>query len=138
MSIPFNIISPAASSEDFHSLVNALGMELPTAYVEFLRQSNGAEGGPHDNPGDSLRILSAGEVIQYNEDYGIRNFLPDLIAFASDGGDHVFCFHVLPGETVDRWPILRQPLGALFAGQSVLVAGSFLQWQEDEFRYAVS
>jgi hypothetical protein len=138
VSIPFKANGPPAPKEELRRLVEAVGIDLPAAYVEFLLQSNGAEGGRHDQVGDSLRILPAGEVILFNEDYGIRKFLPDLIAFASDGGDHAFCFHVLPGEMADHWPILRQPLGALFAGQSVLVAGSFLQWQEDEFRYDVS
>lgn len=109
---------------------------LPAAYLAFLRVSNGAECGPNDAPGDSLRILPAGEVVRFNIGYKIARYLPELLCFASDGGDYAFAFHRV--GAVDEWPVVRIPLGALLPSEVMSVSKSFHSWQEAEYRYSVS
>jgi len=137
VNVPFKVTNPPASEEELDSLRRVVGLDLPPAYLELLRQSNGAECGPNDEPGDSLRILPVGELKTYNDGYGIQQRLPELLAFASDGGDHAFCFQISPSISSDHWPIFRQPLGALFVGQALFVAANFGDWQAADFRYPI-
>jgi hypothetical protein len=41
------------------------------------------------------------------------------------------------GECPDNWPILRQPVGALFIGEALFVAAGFSAWQAADFRYPI-
>ena len=116
---PFKVLQPAATDGVIEKLIEEIGI-LPSSYVEFLRASNGAECGPNDEPGDSLRMLAASEVKSFGASYGVSEYLPDLTCFASDGGDHAFAFqrHGAP----DDWPIVRIPLGALLRSEILTVS----------------
>ena len=62
---------------------------LPKDYVDFLRESNGAEG----FVGDSYLILFGAEAIEpINEAAAVDRFAPGLIIFGSDGGGKSYAF----------------------------------------------
>ena len=133
----FKVLSAGAREAEIEELCEELGCRLPSAYAAFLRNSNGAECGPHDHKGDSLRILRTNEIASYNRDYGVWKYLPELLCFASDGGDHAFAFQRAANCEADQWRIVRIPLGALFASEILLVAQNFATWELDEFRYPI-
>lgn len=135
--VPFDVKQAPASAEEIRGLIGDAGMALPAAYLEFLRHSNGAECGPNDEPGDSLRILPSHEVKSYNERFGIQRVLPGLLAFASDGGDHAFCFKVSPETSPDDPEVIRIGLAAISLDEGLFVAFSFKAWHQDGFRYPI-
>lgn len=62
---------------------------LPQDYVDFLRQSNGAEG----FVGNSYLILFAAEAIDpINQAASVDKFAPGLTIFGSDGGGKSYAF----------------------------------------------
>lgn len=74
-----------------------LGIKLPDQYVEFMLESNGAEG----NVGTKsyLSIWSAEQIVQLNEEYAVNEFTPGLVYFGSDGGDMAYAFDKRENES---------------------------------------
>ena len=134
---PFRVLQSPAEESAIIELLRKVGGTLPSAYLDFLRVSDGAECGPNDCPGDSLRILSANEVGDYGAGYGVDRELPELFCFASDGGDHAFAFLRESSISPEDWPIVRIPLGALFRFEIMRVADSFNAWIESNYAYEV-
>lgn len=133
----FLVRQSPASDKQIEKLVQDVGEPLPEAYLGFLRVANGAEGGPHDQDGDSLRFLATDEIIDFNEGYGVFADLPQLLCFVSDGGDHAFAFDRSAEKNPNSWPIIRKPLGTPFEKDLIVIAQSFQAWEEADFRYNI-
>jgi hypothetical protein len=111
-------------------LMSAVG-SLPSSYLAFLRQTNGAEDGIHQVDG-YVRLHSVSETLRRNPQYQIQHSLPQLWMIGDDGGDHGYFLDRSTDEP-DRWPVVEAPLGALFAGDLVTVADSFSDWHDRAF-----
>ena len=133
----FKVQGKAASTGQLSSLVEALGHELPESYLKFLGSANGAECGPCDEAGDSLRILSSDEVVNFNRDYGVAESLPEILCFASDGGDRAFAFDRSSHDDENSWNIVLIELGDLSADSLLRVSESFCSWADANFDYTV-
>lgn len=86
----FEINAPATETaiEDAERHFN---YQLPTDYKRFLLFSNGLEGNIADN---YLVLWSVEELVELNEAYHVKEFVPDIIIFGSDGGEEAFGFDI--------------------------------------------
>jgi hypothetical protein len=67
-----------------------LGVKAPEDYLDFLLESNGAEGFMPN--GHYLMIDSVEQLVPCNEPYGLREAGPGLVAFGSDGAAVLYAF----------------------------------------------
>jgi hypothetical protein len=83
------------SLKEFSSKVN---FKLPQGYLEFMSNSNGAEG----QLASSYFILwSIDELFDLNEQYHVDEFAPGFFIIGSDGGDTAFAIDKRTGELYD-------------------------------------
>lgn len=128
ISSSFGYRNPGATEDELESLRVQFDGFLPSAYCRFLREANGAECGPSDQEGDSLRILHSSEVWGWNEGYELWATFPFILAFASDGGCKTFAFDRSADEDPDRWPVVMIDLGD--QSHLAIVRASFTEWAE--------
>src|SRR5262245_52553644 len=76
-------LNSGASKDLVKEIQSKLGNSLPKEYVDFMTQSNGAEG----NVGNSYLVLwPLEEIGPLNEAYEVDEYAPGLLLFGSDGG----------------------------------------------------
>ncbi|WP_437480031.1 SMI1/KNR4 family protein [Sorangium sp. So ce1014] len=83
--------NPPALARDIASFASNSQLSLPPGYIEFMRQSDGAEG-PIGKNGRYLVLWSLAKILELNAQYHIDEFAPHLLAFGSDGGGEAFAF----------------------------------------------
>ncbi|HOK39375.1 MAG TPA: SMI1/KNR4 family protein [Bacteroidales bacterium] len=111
-SVTFNDIKPLlkdlelnspASLEKILSLEKDLGIKLPDQYIEFMMNSNGAEG----MIGNSYLVLwTIEEIIPYNNSYSVPEFAPGIIVFGSNGAGEAYGFDVRQGNQIVMMPFI--------------------------------
>jgi SMI1 / KNR4 family (SUKH-1) len=67
----------------------ALNVEWPPGFAEFLAQSGGGEGWIGES---YLVVWPPGEIVANNEAMKVAEFAPNLVGFATDGGGELFAF----------------------------------------------
>ncbi len=72
--------SPGASEAQIRSAAQALGVELPGFYADFLRRSNGLE------PQDRVLLYSTDDLPERNETFEVRQYAPGFLAIGDDSG----------------------------------------------------
>lgn len=82
--------NPGASLTAIEDAMAVLGVKPPPDYLEFLLESNGAEG--FMPSGRYLMIHSVEQLVPCNEPYGLRESGPGLVGFGSDGGGMLYGF----------------------------------------------
>ncbi|MFN0077187.1 MAG: SMI1/KNR4 family protein [Prosthecobacter sp.] len=80
-----------ASEAALRMLVDGSAFELPTAYIELLRRSNGCEGDLNIDPG-YLVLWKVEEVHEFNRDYEVPKWAPGFMGFGSNGGGELIAF----------------------------------------------
>jgi hypothetical protein len=104
-------LRPGASVALVQDVQSRLGFRLPRDYVEFITESNGAEG----FVGNSYLVLwPIEEIIPTNDAYQVRVFAPGLLLFGSDGGGEAYAFDTRSG----KMPVVSVP----FVGMSLAAA----------------
>ena len=126
-------LMPPARSSELNTLSESCGI-LPSSYLAFLEESNGVEWVVKNQDGDCLKIWSAQDVPVYNNDYDIALYLPELLAFGSDGGDGAVAFDRAVSDDPECWTIVRIGFGNLDRADFVQLATGFRSWQASEFR----
>lgn len=76
--------NPPADPGTFNSIVESIDVQLPDDYLDFMRESNGGEGGIRK--GQWLRLWPIEEINQANIDYKVAEYAPDLLLIGSNGG----------------------------------------------------
>ncbi|MFZ2165944.1 MAG: SMI1/KNR4 family protein [Propionibacteriaceae bacterium] len=102
----------------------------PEDYLQFMLASDGAEGAVGEG---YVQLWSAGELVELNEGYGVKEFAPGLVLFGSDGGDEAFAFDTStsPARIVNV-PFIGMAreeatvLGSTFAGFLSTLANDFV------------
>ncbi len=97
-------LNPGATEDSIDSLVRKLNILLPKQYVDFMRLSNGAEGGIGNS--HYLVIWPVEEIVELNEGYAVGEFAPGLLLFGGDGGNTGYAFDTRFNEM----PIVGIPL----------------------------
>ena len=126
----FRVVHEPASEPDVSRLVASVG-SLPASYLEFLRQTDGAEDSLRQMDG-YVRLYSVTDTLRCNTQYQIHDSLPQLWMIGDDGGDYAYCLDRSEASP-DRWPVVEIPLGALFADELVPIADSFSDWRDSSF-----
>jgi len=83
--------NPPASASEVEAFVSRLNANLPSDYLTFLREANGAEG----SVGPKARYLvlwPVGDIMRINADYHVNEFAPHLLLFGSNGGGEAYAF----------------------------------------------
>jgi hypothetical protein len=113
--------APPATVGAVAALARQSGVALPPDYLDFLARSNGGDGFLSAQP-CYLRLWRAEEVIGYNQDYGIGEYVPGLFAFGDTGGSAVYAFDTRGPQP---WPVVAVPFVPMEASAALPVAGSF-------------
>ncbi len=79
-----------ASPADIESAERALGARLPADYIDFLGESNGAEG--FVVPEVYVVLWSTTELVELNAGYSVPEFAPGLVLIGTDGGEEGYGF----------------------------------------------
>ena len=115
---------PPAEPKDITEFEAARGIKLPTDYVSFMLQSDGAEGPVGKN--GYLNLWKIGELIELNQAYRAEEFAPGLLLFGSDGGDEAFAFDT----RVSGLPIVETPFVGMSLEDAIPLASTFTELLE--------
>src|SRR5580704_6847401 len=88
---------PPASEAAIRTLAAACDFALPQEYESFLRYSNGGEGPLCIEPW-YFQLCSAEDVLSYNRDYKVGQFLPGFFAIGSSGGSEMLAIRKRDGS----------------------------------------
>ena len=92
--VNWNRNAVAATESALVEVENTLGLRLSDEYKELLRCFDGGEGFIGEN---YLILWSASELIQFNEEYEVQKYVPDVFLFGSSGGGEAFGFDLRDG-----------------------------------------
>lgn len=109
---------PPASELVVQRLLTDCGLDLPKAYVDQLRRSNGGEGDLALEPG-WVSFWPAEEVVELNRAYEIDESLPGFFGFGSNGGGELFAFKIVSSNC---WPVYMIPFTPMEEAYAVLIA----------------
>ncbi|MDB5296562.1 MAG: hypothetical protein JWO31_2545 [Phycisphaerales bacterium] len=114
---------PGATEDAVDALRRAAPIELPSAYLNHLRQSNGGEGVLAVEPGYAV-LWPAEEVIGSNRDIEVERWAPGLFAFGGNGGGELLAFDTRRGEP---YAVVMVPLIGLALEDATVIAEDFEQ-----------
>ena len=95
-------LNPGTSEAAIREAASALGISLPSDYVEFLRRHNGGEGFVGKN---SLILFKAEELKPFNDGDQVKEYAPGLVLFGSNGGGEGYAFDTRDTSV----PVVRVP-----------------------------
>jgi len=103
-----------------------LRIKLPDQYIDFMLESNGAEG----NVGAKsyLAIWSAEQIVQLNEAYAVNDFTPGLVYFGSDGGGMAYAFD---NRVEGIPPIVEFPFESIHVEDAKLCGNTFIEFLQN-------
>jgi hypothetical protein len=82
--------NPPATASDVRAAEEALSIHFPDDYAAFVRSCNGAAG-PIGDTG-YIDLWPVTELAGRNAAYAVSEYAPNLVIFASDGGDTAYAF----------------------------------------------
>jgi len=82
--------NPPATERSIEKFKKTCTFTIPQDYLEFMKISNGGEGGIGQNAYAIFWKLT--ELAQFNKDYEVQAYAPELFLFGSDGGGEAFAF----------------------------------------------
>ncbi|MEO6048818.1 MAG: SMI1/KNR4 family protein [Candidatus Kapaibacterium sp.] len=115
---------PGATETQIAELLEESGVKFPSAYLDLLRYSNGAEG-LIDSEGYII-LFRIDDLVEYNIGYGFPEYAPGLFMFATDGGDTAYAFDT----SSPKMPIVGVSLSSL-TDAPVRLAGSLPEFLYD-------
>jgi hypothetical protein len=112
---------PPASEAAIRTLAAACDFALPQEYESFLRYSNGGEGPLCIEPW-YFQLCSAEDVLSYNRDYKVGQFLPGFFAIGSSGGSEMLAIRKRDGSPC---PVYMVPFIPMSECDAVPIAHDF-------------
>jgi hypothetical protein len=116
---------PGASATTIRETLAALGVTPPEDYVEFLLDSNGAEG--FMPSGRYLMLDPVEYLVACNEPYGLGESGPGLVAFGSDGATMLYAFDIRESPV----KIVEVDAVSMDLGPVIAHGRTFLEFLED-------
>jgi hypothetical protein len=95
-------LNPGISEDALDIVMQALCVELPRDYREFLLVSNGGHGFLGQN---YVMLWKAEEPKPLNAGYEVARFAPGLLLFGSDGGGEAYAFDTRESP----WVVIQAP-----------------------------
>lgn len=90
---------------------------MPEGYIRFIKESGLFEGFTHGEPG-YIRLWPPEKLAEINSDILIKEFAPDFLAFASDGGNEIIAFD-------NCGVVFKLPMIGMEPQYAIRIAGSF-------------
>jgi len=114
---------PPATEGRIRRAETELGVSLPPDYREFLAWSNGGYGiiGEH-----YVSLEAVEDIPQYNEQYQIGKYLPNVIAIGSNRGGECYAFDYRDNR--ENPPLVQVPFGDLEPDAVTFLGDSFGSW----------
>ncbi len=130
----FRITRNPSSEDDLRFLISEVG-PLPSAYIQFLRETDGSEYGITDQPGDCIVLWGCREIVENNKTRDIQQQLPNALVIGSDGGDDALLFDCsVSRDNPNEWPVVRVDFASLEPEEFVVQSPSFSEWAKNDFR----
>jgi hypothetical protein len=82
---------PPGTAESVDEAARAIGLKFPTAYYDFLTQSDGGEGDLPVMPGLVI-FWTAQQLIELNRAYDVEHAVPGFYGIGTSGGGEMFAF----------------------------------------------
>jgi hypothetical protein len=121
-------LNPGVSEDTLDAVMQALRLEPPHDYREFLRASNGGEGFLGQN---YVMLWKAEELKPLNAGYEVARFAPGLFLFGSDGGGEAYAFDIRE----DPWVVIQVPFIGMSDPQYAIPLGrSFTEFLKNVAR----
>lgn len=117
-------LESGASNNLIKEVQNQLGVILPAEYIEFVIDSNGAEGPIGSS--EYLQLWPIQELASLNEEYKVQTFAPGLLLFGSSGGGMAYAFD----RRVEEMPIVEVPFIPLRLKNIKVVSSTFVGFLE--------
>ncbi len=117
--------APPADEGAVQSLREHSRVDLPSAYLTQLAESNGGEGDLGAEPGWVV-LWPAERVIEYNDMYDIADVLPGFYGFGDNGGGELLAFDTRTGSP---YPVVAIPWIPMEPEFAVRIAPSFAQFR---------
>lgn len=76
------------SNEEFEKCISEIDFQLPTDYLNFLRQTNGGETFLDNDK--YVMFWRAENLSEYNKMYAVAEFAPNLFLIGSNGGNDAY------------------------------------------------
>jgi SMI1 / KNR4 family (SUKH-1) len=89
--------NPGVSEPQVAAVQVALGLNLPPDYTDFFRRFNGGEGFVGN---EYLMLWKLEDLDQFNREYEVAEYLPDVLLFGSDGGGEAYGFQTGVWEVI--------------------------------------
>lgn len=121
----WNNKSPA-SEEAIQNLLKASGLELPKAYLDYLRGNNGGEGDISISP-FWLQLWEAEEIIKNNDDYEVKEYVPNFFAIGSSGGGEMIAFKI---SEPNRWSVYQIPFIPMEEDAAIITSENFEEFSK--------
>ncbi|MEI6045241.1 MAG: SMI1/KNR4 family protein [Chloroflexota bacterium] len=118
-------LRPGASRELVRKVEAELGISLPKDYLDFMVQSNGAEGPIGKR--EYLVLWAIEKIIPLNEGYQVKEFAPGLLLFGGNGGGEAYAFDT----RFNPIPIVRVPFIGLSLKEAILCGQTFIEFLEN-------
>lgn len=115
-------LKAGASNDIVRNVQLQLGISLPIEYLEFMMESNGADG--FVGPNSYLILWPIDELAPLNETSGVHKFAPGLLLFGSDGGGTGYAFDT----RLEDMPIVDIPFIPLSLEEAKACAHSFIEF----------
>lgn len=122
-------LSLPATSEMIIETERQLGIKLPEQYVNFMLESNGAEGCV--GPNSYLQIWPVDQIVERNAGYKVEEYTSGLVYFASDGGGMAYAFDKRAGTM----PIVEIPFESIHVEDAKLCGNTFVDFLQYLYDY---
>lgn len=113
-----------ATNENVSRCEESLRLTLPDDYVAFLKLFNGGEGYVG---GDAYVMLwSTDELVQFNFEYEVSEYCPELLLIGSNGGGEAYAFD----RRSAPWHVVQVPFVGMEYGLCEDVGKTFTEFME--------
>ena len=119
---------PPATNAAIADCEKCLGMQLPTEYADFLRATNGADG--FLGKVAYVMLWAVDELVPLNQEYEVKQYVPGLLLFGSDGAGEAFGFDT----RVSPWQIVQVPFVGMEWAVARPLGTSFIEFLEQLYR----
>ncbi len=99
--------------------LNNINFKLPKGFIEFYRDSNGAEIYKNEN---YCLLWKITEMIKLNNDYNVPEYASNFFIIGSDGGGSAFCIEKSTGH------IFEMPFIGMSNDEATFVIDNFIEF----------
>ncbi|AAN48696.1 SMI1/KNR4 family protein [Leptospira interrogans] len=101
-------IQPGTNLNTIQKIESIFKVTFPEDYKQILLWSNGGEGKVGNR---YLSLWKIEELVQFNEDYQIKKYIPEIVSIGTDGGEFCYAFDYRNNSNIPNF--IEVPLGDL-------------------------